>query len=49
MHQSGRGLRKALAESSFRAGVVAGAALAGAAKPARRRATREMRTTDFME
>ena len=49
MHQSGRGLRKALAESSCRAGVVAGEALAGAAKPARSRATMEMRTTDFME
>lgn len=49
MHQSGRGLRKAPAESSCRAGAAAGAALAGAAKPAMRRATREMRTTDFME
>lgn len=49
MHQSWMGRPKVLAESSCRAGAVVGAALAGAAKPAMRRATREMRTTDFME
>jgi hypothetical protein len=35
-------------ELSCFAGAVVGAALAGAAKPARRRATREMRATVFI-
>jgi hypothetical protein len=41
-------LPNAVGESSWVAGVVVGAALAGAARPARRRATRERRTAVFI-
>jgi hypothetical protein len=40
-------LPNAVGESSWVAGVVVGAALAGAAKPVRRRAIRERRATVF--
>ena len=48
MHQAWMGRPKELAESSCRAGLAACAALAGVAKPARRRATREMRAKVFI-
>lgn len=47
MHQSYTGWPKVFSESSCCAGLAAGAALAGAVKPARRRAIRERRATIF--